>query len=95
MERAWVRMTSGASATNSAAYYGVWSASPPRPARVDPHVNPEGPAKFLQPLQERSEASLCFGIVRGQVREHTDAPHSLGLLRPRRERPTPPHRRAA
>jgi hypothetical protein len=35
---------------------------------------------------------LSLGIVRGERREHTDAPHSLALLRARRERP---HRRAA
>jgi hypothetical protein len=37
-------------------------------------------------------AGLSFRIVRGQVHKHTDAPHPLGLLRPRRERPS---RRAA
>ena len=57
------------------------------PAIFDPHVAADGPAQLLQPLQERSDAGLRFGIVRGQVREHADAPHSLGLLRPRRERP--------
>jgi hypothetical protein len=31
--------------------------------------------------------SLSFGIVRGQVHEHANAPHRLPLLRARRERP--------
>jgi hypothetical protein len=30
---------------------------------------------------------LSFRIVRGQIHEHADAPHPLGLLRVRRERP--------
>ena len=42
---------------------------------------------------ERREAGLCFRIIRGQVHEHADAPHPLGLLRVRRERPR--RRRAA
>ena len=31
--------------------------------------------------------ACSFRIVCGQVHKHTDAPHPLGLLRPRRERP--------
>src|SRR5262249_34316145 len=42
---------------------------------------------FLQRLQEGSGAGRCFRIVRGQGAEHADAPHSLWLLRVRRERP--------
>ena len=63
------------------------------PAIVDPHVAADRSSPFLQPLQERPEAGLRFRIVRGQVHEHADAPHPLGLLRPRRERPR--RRRAA
>jgi len=33
------------------------------------------------------DAARCFGIVRGQVHEHSDPPHPLALLRTRRERP--------
>ena len=45
---------------------------------------------------ERREAGLKFRIVRGCGQEHADAPHALGLLRARRERPSaPPRRRAA
>ena len=57
------------------------------PAGVDPHVAAVGPAQLLQPLQERRDAGLCFRIVRGRVHEHADAPHPLGLLRARGERP--------
>ena len=57
------------------------------PAGVDPHVAAVGPAQLLQPLQERRDAGLRFRIVRGRGHEHADAPHPLGLLRARRERP--------
>jgi hypothetical protein len=33
------------------------------------------------------DAARCFGIVRGQVHEHSDPLHPLALLRTRRERP--------
>ena len=55
-----------------------------RPRR---HVAAVGPAQFLQPLQEDREASLSFRIVGGQVPEHADATHPVGLLRARGERP--------
>jgi hypothetical protein len=48
---------------------------------------------LLQRVQKRRAAGLPFRIVRGQVHEHPDAPHALGLLRARDERP--PDRRAA
>ena len=35
------------------------------PADVDPHVAADGPARLLQPLQERRDAGLRFGIVCG------------------------------
>ena len=63
------------------------------PAGVDPHVAADGPAQLLQPLQERPDAGLKFRIVRGRGQEYADAPHPLGLLRARRERPR--RRRAA
>jgi hypothetical protein len=57
------------------------------PAVVDPHVAAVGPAQLLQPLQERRDAGLCLPIVGGEVHQHADASHPIGLLRPRRERP--------
>ena len=59
-------MTSGASATNSAACLRMSSASARGPAGVDPHVAAVGPAQLLQPLQERRDAGLIFRIVRGR-----------------------------
>jgi hypothetical protein len=41
----------------------------------------------LQPLQECPNAGLPFSIARGEVHEDTNAPHSVRLLRPHRERP--------
>src|SRR5262245_57856085 len=57
------------------------------PARLDLQVAAGSPAQLLQALQERRDADLCVGIVRGQGHEHADALHSLGLLRARRDRP--------
>ena len=57
------------------------------PTVVDPHIAAVGPAQLLQPLQKGSEASAPYRIIRGHVREHADAAHSLRLLRARRERP--------
>jgi len=81
------RMTSGASATNSAVYLRKsLSIAGASPAIVDPYV-----AADLQPAsQERRETRLSFRIVCGKVHEHADPPHPLALLRPRRERPCGP-----
>ena len=87
------RMTSGASATNSAACLRMSSALPAAQRVSIRTLRPIGPAQLLQPLQERRDAGLRFRIVRGCGHEHADAPHPLGLLRARRERPR--RRRAA
>ena len=88
-------MTSGASATNSAAYLrnvvGIGLAQ----RYVDPHVAAVGPAQLLQPLQERREAGLSFRIVRGEAHEHADAPHPLGCCARAASGHAPPRRRAA
>ena len=81
------RMTSDASATNSAAYSRTSSALPRGPAGIDLRVAADAPTQFLQPLQERCDAGLSLRIVRGLAHEHADAPHPLALLRTRRERP--------
>jgi hypothetical protein len=62
------------------------------PSVVNPNIASDGPTQFLQPLQEPSNAVLCFGIAWGQVHEHPDSPRALALLRARSERPS---RRAA
>ena len=59
-------MTSGASATNSAAYLRMRVGIARGPASVDPHVAAVGPAQLLQPLQKCRDAGLPFRIVRGQ-----------------------------
>ena len=47
------KMTSGASATNSAAYRRMCVGIARAPANVDPHVAAVGPAQLRQPLRER------------------------------------------
>ena len=93
VEAPWARMTSGASAANSAACLRM-SAALAVAQRVSirtlrPMVQPN----CCQPLQERPDAGLKFRIVRGCGQEHADAPHPLALLRARRQRPR--RRRAA
>ena len=86
-------MTSGASATNSAAYLRMRSASP-APQRVSIRtLRPSVQPSCCSPCTNAAMRRLQFRIVRGQVQEHADAPHPLGLLRARRERPR--SRRAA
>src|SRR5262249_37490211 len=58
-----------------------------------PHVAALGPPQQRQPLLERPHAGLIFRIVRGGGQQHADAPHHVGLLRARRQRPR--YRRAA
>jgi len=58
------------------------------PAGVDPHVSADTPAQQRQLLMERRKARLKIWIVRGRGQEHTDPPHSLRLLRTRREWPS-------
>ena len=81
-------MTSGASATNSAAYLRMSVGIARAPASIDAHVAAVGPAQLLQPLQERRDAGLRIADrPRRELDEHADAPHPLALLRARRERP--------
>ena len=89
------RMTSGASATNSAACLRISAASAVAQRVSIRTLRPMVQPNCCQPLQERRDAGLTFRIVRGCGQEHADAPHALGLLRARRERPAPPRRRAA
>jgi hypothetical protein len=42
----------------------------------------------VETLPESREVGLHFWIILGQARQHADAPHALGLLRMRGERPS-------
>src|SRR5262249_18939000 len=57
------------------------------PTIVDPQVTPDGPAKFLQPLNKRGKPRLGSRIVGSHIHEHADSPHPLGLLGAGRDRP--------
>ena len=57
------------------------------PSIVDADVLPDSPTQLLQALCKSRQAGVSFHIVRSEWREHADAPHPLGLLRARRERP--------
>jgi hypothetical protein len=58
------------------------------PSGVNLHVAADDPTLLLQPLQERRDPGLKLRIIRGCGKEYCDAPHTLGLLRPYRERPS-------
>src|SRR5262249_6187391 len=45
------------------------------------------PSTLLEPLPECREAGPRCLIVLGEAHQYADPPHSVGLLRPRRERP--------
>ena len=81
------RMTSGASATNSAAYLRMSAASPRGPAIVDPHVAADGPAQLLPAPAGTPRGGPAHPDRPRLQAEHADAPHPLALLRARRERP--------
>ena len=56
------------------------------PASVDAKIAAFRPPEFLQPLAQGRNASLSVCIVRSQ-HYYGEAPHTLRLLRARRERP--------
>src|SRR5262249_13849849 len=62
------------------------------PAGIDPQVAALAPSQLAERLCERGEPGLPLGIVRGDIREHADAPRAFDLLR---ARPKRPRRRAA
>jgi len=51
------------------------------------HYATFAPAQLLQISQKRRDFDSCLRIALGNLNEHADAPHPLGLLRARRERP--------
>src|SRR5262245_6983103 len=57
------------------------------PAGIDPQVAALAPSQLAERLCERGEPGLPLGIVRGDIREHGDAPRAFALLPARRERP--------
>src|SRR5215470_312832 len=60
------------------------------PASIDAKIAAFRPPEFLQPLAQGRNASLSVCIVRSQ-HYYGEAPHTLGLLRARRERPRRNH----
>src|SRR5258708_13514570 len=63
-------------------------------AGLDLDVAAVCPSYLLKALLERRHSGLSFPIV-GRSHQQPDAPHALGLLRTRRERPKQRRRRAA
>ena len=93
VEVPWARMTSGASAANSAACLRM-SAALAAAQRVSIRtLRPIGPAQLLPAPAGTPRRGPEIRIVRGCGQEHADAPHALALLRARGERPR--SRRAA
>src|SRR6516164_4111931 len=78
---------SGVSATNSCAYPRARSASFSCQRMSIRTLRPSFQPDFLQGLLERCDLGLAEWIVCGQGQERANAPHPLGLLRARRERP--------
>src|SRR5262249_43886450 len=80
------RITCGPSAIKSAADWRSRSATS-SPQRVSPHIAATTPTQLLQRLLERRDSGLAFSIIRSPVHKHANPPHTLRLLRARRERP--------
>jgi hypothetical protein len=62
------------------------------PARVNPYVASDVPARIRQRLLECSDPHLIVRIIRIPRHKHADAPHPIARLRTHHERPS---RRAA
>jgi hypothetical protein len=58
-----------------------------RKASVDADIAALRPSELFEPLTECCEARLHIRMLLGQTSQHADAPHPLGLLRARHERP--------
>src|SRR2546423_5369176 len=59
----------------------------PGRAIIDPHIAAYSPAQRLQRVLERRMAGYRFRIIACEELKHADAPHLIGLLRARTERP--------
>src|SRR5262249_34766062 len=57
------------------------------PTIVDPDIASFDPAQVLEAFQQRCDIGLSLRISLGVSHEDADAPHPLGLRRPRGERP--------
>jgi hypothetical protein len=57
------------------------------PATINSKIDAVHPSQFLKRLIERPHHRLRFRIALGNIRQQTDPPYTLGLLRLRRERP--------
>ena len=55
--------------------------------KVHPQVAAIGPTQLYKPLHERGKPALCLRIAFVVSHQHADAPHAVGLLRPRHHRP--------
>lgn len=58
-----------------------------RPAVLDPDVATVDPTQLLQAFPECGDARLSLRFIFGDAHQHSDAPHAIGLLRTRRQRP--------
>src|SRR5215208_1106388 len=57
------------------------------PAKVDPDINSLPPAKLLQLVAQRRDASLRFRVVFLERHQHAHAPYPVDLLRTCAKRP--------
>src|SRR6516225_5964671 len=77
------RMTSGASAANSAACLRISGG----PVDIDPDVAAFDPTEVLQRLPECADPRLILRVILGYGQEYADKAHPLRLLPSRCERP--------
>lgn len=57
------------------------------PVKIDPNIAPIRPSQILETLAQRIGLLSTFSIILSQTHHHADAPHPIGLLPARRERP--------
>src|SRR5262245_9964012 len=57
------------------------------PARIELQIAAFAPAQFLQSSKKCRDLDASLRIAFGNLNEHADPAHPVGLLRPRRERP--------
>jgi hypothetical protein len=81
------KITSGPSASSSAAYLRTRLASPAAQRVSIRTLRPSFQPNCCSPSKERRHADLIFGGVGGAGHKHAYTPHPLDLLRVRRQRP--------